>query len=140
MYRYRVPGQSITLDAITVRFPAEGQAEISGSAAINGSSYSAALAGGVVYESGSIVASGPTDVNVEGFALRGERHDQAVTELMRYLNAMLDAAPGLTVISARVIEGGVEVRGVAPDRLINPAPVPLGNTAALADESVRRTF
>jgi hypothetical protein len=122
VYRYAPSGQAVTLSEVAVRFPAAGQAALSGSAVINGSGYSAEIAGPVGYEDGTIVAQGPISVSVEGFGVGGERRRQATDAALAYLNEFLDAAPGLTVDTAEITADGVVVTGRAPDALFNPVP------------------
>ncbi len=122
VYRYAPSGQAVTLRQVAVRFPNAGEAALSGSAVINGSGYSAEIAGPAGYESGAIVAQGPVRVSVEGFGVGGERARQAADAALAYLNEFLDAAPGLTVDAAEITAEGLRVTGSAPDLLINPAP------------------
>jgi hypothetical protein len=122
VYRYAPPGQAVTLRQVTLRFPGAGEAVLSGSAVINGSGYSAEIAGPVGYENDGIVAQGKVRVSVEGFGVGGERGRQAADAALAYLNEFLDAAPGLTVDSAEITTDGLRVTGKAPDMLINPGP------------------
>ena len=123
VYRYTPAGQAVALQQVTVRFPAAGEAALSGSAVINGSGYSAEIAGPTGYENGAIVAQGAMRVSVEGFGVGGERGRQASDAALAYLNDFLDAAPGLSVETAEITaQGGLRVTGKAPDLLINPAP------------------
>jgi hypothetical protein len=121
-YRYAPSGQAVTLREVSVRFPAAGQGALSCSAVINGSGYSAELAGPAGFENGQIVPQGQISVSVEGFGVGGERARQAVEAAFGYLNEFLAAAPGLTVESAEITAEGVRVKGTAPDVLYNPEP------------------
>lgn len=122
VYRYAPSGQAVTLQEVSVRFPGAGQAALSGSAEINGSSYSAELAGPTGFENGRIVPQGQISVSVEGFGVGGERARQAVEAAFGYLNDFLNAAPGLTVESAEIKAEGLRVSGTAPEVLYNPEP------------------
>jgi hypothetical protein len=122
VYTYNPSGQAIALDRVSVQFPGAGQAMLSGTASINGSSYSAEIAGPAGFVGGFIVAAGPLKVSVEGFPIGGERGRQAADAVIAYLNEFLDVAPGLSVSTAEITADGLHVTGNAPDALVNPAP------------------
>ncbi len=122
LYRYGGSELPLSLESAAVQFPKADHATITGRASLGTSSYTAEVSGGFWYDDGSIVAFGPIEASVQGFRLTGSRRRQAVDQLLRYVNGMLDAAPGLTVLSAEVVKGGVMATGVAPDRLVNLGP------------------
>ena len=53
----------------------------------------------------------------------GENRERAGEGILTYFNRYLGAAPGLTVEEARIVSGGLEVRGTAPERIEHPEPL-----------------
>lgn len=120
-YETSVAGTDVELRDVTLRFPAEGTAAIEGELAAQGSVYSAEAQAPVSYQRGEVnIDEGEADLSVEGFGVSGSRKRQALAAVSAYFSAMLEAAPGLTVESARITAEGVEVVGTAPVRLEHP--------------------
>ncbi|MBI5232528.1 MAG: hypothetical protein HY876_10250, partial [Coriobacteriales bacterium] len=65
-----------------------------------------------------LTSPGADEATFEGIPLGGGQAAQATDLALKYGNAYLKAAPGLTVDKAEVVEGGVRVRGTAPDELV----------------------
>ena len=115
-----IQSTSVAVSGVGVTFPAAGTARLKASAKVQGNTYSGSLEGPAEFENGSITSSGATKVLAEGFPISGDRAKQATDMLLLYLNAYLDAAPGLTVYSATITADGVEVSGEAPDSITLP--------------------
>jgi len=126
VYRFEADlgGQSVSISDATAEFPAPGVGALSGTLSAGGSTYSAAIEGPLVHTAKGIDSPGATSLTVEGFGVGGERRRQATEAMVAYLNRYLMAAPGLTVQSARILEGGLQVSGTAPASLEHPAPTP----------------
>lgn len=125
VYRHSeaVPGQSVVVDSVAVTFPSDDTARLAGVILADGSRYSAVASGPVRYVGGSITSTGLTALTVEGFAVGDSRRTQASEAMLDYFNAYLDAAPGLSVESARIVDGALLVTGFAPASITNP-PAP----------------
>ena len=115
-----IQGTSVAVSAARVGFPSAGSASLRARVKVNGSSYSGSLEGPVEFQSGSITSAGATKVLAEGIPVGGDRAKQATDMLLVYLNAYLEAAPGLSVNSAQITDGGVRLTGTAPDTLTLP--------------------
>jgi hypothetical protein len=111
---------SVDVSGVTVGFPSAGTASLHARVKVNGSSYSGTLVGPVAYEAGAITSPGATKVVAEGIPVGGDKAKQATDMLLLYLNAYLEAAPGLRVDTAQVTGDGVHVSGTAPDSLSLP--------------------
>lgn len=123
VYRYtaKISGAEVALSSVGIDFPQPGRVALSGSLVTGGSGYAAEAAAPATYSSGRIRSGGLSSLTVEGFSVRGDRRQQAGDALLTYFNKYLDAAPGLTVESAEIVDGGVVIRGFAPTGLVNPA-------------------
>lgn len=119
-YRGEIAGTEVALTSAGVEFPAAGRVRLSGSLVFDGSGYSAIAEALARYSEGEIVSPGLTALTVEGFNIGGDRKKQAGDGLLGYFNAYLDDAPGLSIESAEVVEGGVAVKGFSPVALTNP--------------------
>ena len=104
-------------------FPQPGVGSLSGKLATGGSAYDATIVGPVAYTATGIDSPGATSLTVEGFSVGGDRRKQASEAVIAYLNMYVRAAPGLTVQSAEIVEGGIRVKGLAPERLEHPPPL-----------------
>ena len=113
-------GTQVAVSGVTIGFPSAGNARIRAQARVNGSSYSGELEGPVEYRGGMITSPGAKSVTAEGISIGGDRAKQATDMLIVYLNAYLQAAPGLRVDSAEITTDGVRVSGTAPDSLSLP--------------------
>lgn len=119
VYRHQVKmqGEEVELGSASVEFPTAGRVELTGLLLTGGSSYQAQVAAPVSFRMGNIRTPGLTSLVVEGFTVRGSRREQAERLLVEYFNRYIDAAPGLSVDSAAVVDGGLRVRGFAADSL-----------------------
>jgi len=126
VYRYSSDafGGDVELRNIEVGFPSQGRASLSGTLTLNGNSYTAVIEAPAYFARDRVVL-GRRDarLTVEGFSVGGARREQALRTFADYLNAMLKAAPGLTVEKAQIVEGGVRVEGLAPTKIEHPAPL-----------------
>jgi len=123
-YDSDLAGQGASLSEAAASFPAPGVGALRGALSASGSTYEAAIEGPVEYSAKGIDSPGATSLTVEGFNVGGERRQQASDAVVAYLNMYLRAAPGLTVESAEIVEGGLRVKGAAPARLEHPVPTP----------------
>ncbi|MDZ4169674.1 MAG: hypothetical protein U1E26_08465 [Coriobacteriia bacterium] len=123
VYRHSedVAGADVQVDAVGVTFSSPAQVELAGSILTGGSRYTAVAKGPARYAGRRITSTGLSALTVEGFAVGGQRRDQAGAALVEYFNAYLDAAPGLSVGSAEIVDGGVVVTGFAPASIQNPS-------------------
>jgi hypothetical protein len=123
VYRYRadLAGQQVSFLEPVVAFPEAGTGSLGGRLQAADSVYSASITGPVVYTATGIDSSGATELTVEGFSVGGERRAQATDAVIAYLNLYVHDAPGLTVESAQIVDGGLHVKGSAPARLEHPA-------------------
>ena len=116
----QIQGTSVAVSGAHIGFPSAGTASLRANVELNGSSYSGTVEGPVRYQMGAITSTGATKVVAEGISVKGDRATQATDMLLLYLNAYVEAAPGLRVYSAQVTDSGVEVKGTAPDALTLP--------------------
>lgn len=116
----QIQGTSVAVSGARVGFPSAGNASLRARVRLNDSSYSGTVEGPVGFEMGAIRSPGATKVVAEGITVKGERASQAADMLLVYLNAYIEAAPGLSVYSAEVTDAGVRVTGAAPDTLTLP--------------------
>lgn len=123
-YRYetRFAGRTVSISEATVAFPEADTAAIEGELLLDGTAYSASAEAPLTYNAKGLSSPGLTSLSVEGFGVGDARRDQAGQALLAYFNLFLWDAPGLTLDSARITEAGIEAKGMAPDRLGNPAP------------------
>lgn len=121
-FAYEVNGDDVSLQLPKVTFPAEDTAEFDGYLVYGGTRYRARTTAPVTYEGSDVaIDAGGAELTVEGFNVGGDRRDQALDLVGDYLNALLAAAPQLTVENARIVYGGVEVDGMAPDSIEFPS-------------------
>lgn len=120
-YEAEMTGQAVALDSVTIAFPRPGVAGANARLIADNTGYSVEVALPLEYTAKGISSQGPSQLKAEGFTIRGDQKQQAVTALVAYLNSYLRAAPGLVVERAEIVEGGVAVTGRAPQRLENPA-------------------
>lgn len=125
VYRYEttVSGETVSGSDAYVMFPEDGIGEMSVVLYARGSRYRAQVSAPVSYEKGEITSSGLTSLKVAGFTVTGANRTQAGTAFLVFLNRYLDSAPGLEVEEARIVRGGIEVRGTAPQRIEHPEPL-----------------
>ena len=127
VYRYQPDAFSgnVMLDRIVVDFPEDGRATIDGRVTLRGNAYNVHAEADVAYRDDLVVISEEgAQFSVEGFSVGGAQRTQAIEAVSEYLNSMLAATPGLTIKSARIVEGGVRVEGIAPQRIEHPDPLP----------------
>ncbi|HSK47286.1 MAG TPA: hypothetical protein VLA05_04675 [Coriobacteriia bacterium] len=116
-------GAGVAFSDLKVAFPEPGRGSLEGKIQLDGSTYKVSASAPTSYANGSIVLRlQGAELRVEGFGVGGDRKTQAIDALGDYLNALLDAAPGLDVESAEITAAGVSVKGAAPTRLENPPP------------------
>lgn len=115
-----IQGSSVAVSGVSIGFPSAGTANLRARVKVDGSSYSGSLQAPVEYQSGLITSTGATKVLAEGIPVGGDRAKQATELLLVYLNAYLDAAPGLQVETAAVTADGARVSGTAPDSISTP--------------------
>jgi len=122
VYRFEmtVRGETVSAGDVEVSFPDDGVAEMNAVLFARGSRYRAQASAPVTFENGEITSPGLTSLKVAGFNVTGSNREQAGEGLLLYLNNYLRAAPGLRVDEARIVEGGIEVKGSAPERLEHP--------------------
>lgn len=117
-YVYELNGNEISLKTPAVGFPEADTGSFEGYLVYGGSRYKARATAPASYSDGDIeIGTSGAELTVEGFGVGGDRRTQALGGISDYLNALLDAAPQLTVTSARIVEGGLEVEGMAPDSI-----------------------
>ncbi len=119
-YEARMTDREVTLNSVTVDFPRPGVAGASAKLIADNTGYSVEVALPLEYTAKGISSRGPSQLKAEGFTIRGEQKQQAVTAVVGYLNLYLQAAPGLIVERAEIVDGGLSVTGSAPQRLENP--------------------
>lgn len=120
-FSYELNGGTVSLQLPVVGFPAAGRGSFEGYLVYGGTRYKARTDGPVTYEGGDVVVdSGAAELTVEGFGVGGDKRDQALGLVGDYLSALIGAAPQLTIESARIVDGGVEVEGMAPDSIVFP--------------------
>lgn len=112
--------ESFGLDDVEVGFPAEGVGALSGTLTTGDSTYDARIEGPIAYLATGIDSPGATSLVVEGFTVGGDRRAQATEAVVAYLNTYVRAAPGLVLERAAIVQGGVSVKGSAPQRIENP--------------------
>ncbi len=119
VYRHTaaVSGSDVSLQRVEVALPTPGAASLKGRLVVGSTAYSATIEGPVTYAGGEVNSPGATSLRVEGFNVGGSRRAQATRAVLDYLNAYLDAAPGLTIDSAEIVSEGVRVTGSAPQRI-----------------------
>lgn len=122
-YQAEVAGRTFAMRDVSVGFPEAGVTDLRLTLETGGSSYKARAEAPLAYQNGSITSPGLTSLRVEGFGVGGSRRDQAGEGIIDYLNEFLDATPGLTVEEARIVPGGLEVRGTAPLSIEHPEPI-----------------
>jgi hypothetical protein len=115
-----VQGTEVAISSVSVSFPAAGTATLSGTVAVNSSTYSGTVTGPAEYSGGAITSSGATQASGEGIPLSAGQAQQVTQVLLGYLNGYLAAAPGLKIESASITADGVHVTGTAPDSLTMP--------------------
>jgi len=121
-YRTDIGGQAIAFQDPIVELPEPGVGSLSGKLETGGSTYDAAITAPVTYGAAGIESPGATELTVEGFSVGGDRRSQATGAVIGYLNSYVLAAPGLTVDSAEIVDGGLRVSGFAPASIEHPAP------------------
>lgn len=122
-FAYEINGGEVSLQRPVIGFPAPGLGSFAGKLVYGTTGYSARAEAPASYAVGAIVIdAADASLTVEGFGVGGERRDQAIGAVEDYLNALVRAAPRLTVERAEITAQGLEVEGIAPDRLIFPAP------------------
>jgi hypothetical protein len=128
VYRFDYEAQgagTVSVRRPSVEFPEAGWGRLSGRLLFDGSAYKARLEAPATFEDGEVVVgSAGSGLTVEGFSVGGERKTQAVAMVEIYLNALVRAAPGLSVERARIEAGSLRVEGVAPSRLEHPEAEP----------------
>ncbi len=123
-FEYDSKEGTVALQDSDVSFPAPGRGGFTGRLAAQGSRYKVQAEAPVALEGGKIAVSSEGSVlKVEGFGVGGDKRDQALAFVEDYLNALLAAAPRLTITSAEIVEGGVQVDGTCPVSLEHPAPI-----------------
>lgn len=122
VYRFEmtVEGETVSTGDVELAFPADGIAEMNAVLFARGSRYRAQASAPLAFENGEITSPGLTSLRVAGFNVGGTNRERASEGIMLYLNRYLGAAPGLRVDEARVLEGGIEVKGAVPERLEYP--------------------
>lgn len=122
VYRHkdRISGSDVVVDSVAVSFPSAGHVRLSGAIVSGGSRYYIAAEGTASYNAGRIESVGLSKFEAEGFDIGGARKRQAERALVQYFNAFLDAAPGLTIERAAILDGALAVEGFAPVSLANP--------------------
>jgi len=117
-------GAGVAFSDLKILFPEPGRGSLEGKIHLDGSTYKVSASAPTSYVNGSIVLRlQGAELRVEGFGVGGDRKTQAIQSLSAYLNALLDAAPGLDVESAEITAEGVSVKGAAPTSLENPPPL-----------------
>lgn len=125
VYRFETTERGFTVSAgdVDVAFPEDGVADLNAVLYAQGSRYRARATAPFVYDGTQIASPGFTSLRFAGFAVTGSRRDDAAEGFLMYLNRYLDAAPGLSIESARIVTGGVEVEGIAPESIEHPEPL-----------------
>lgn len=132
VYRYQVEFRDavIEVEDVAIEFPADDTVAIRGEVILDGTRYSASAEAPVTYNAKGLSSPGLTSLRVAGFTADEARRRAAGEALLAYFNLYLWDAPGLTLDSARIANGQLDVRGVAPDSLVNPTPLPTTNREA----------
>lgn len=116
----QVSGSDISLRDVTLQLAGSDSLRLSTGVEVGGSAYSGSVTAPVAFSEGRVRSSGATAGSAEGFSLNGSQRAQITEALLGYFNSYLDAAPGLTVGSARLTADGIVVVGRAPDRIELP--------------------
>jgi len=119
-YGARIAGRDVVLTDVVVAFPRAGVASASAKLLTDGTPYSVEVTLPLERTAKGINSTGPAVLKAEGFSVKGEQKQQAITALVGYLNLYVLAAPGLIVESAEIVEGGLVVSGRAPQSLEHP--------------------
>ena len=124
VYRFEtvIEKARVSIGEADVSFPAAGVAAIDAVLFSGDSGYRMRAEGPLTHANAEMRSKGLSSLNIEGFNVGGSKRVRAGKAVVRYLNELLDEAPGLTVDSAEIIEGAVRVRGWAPVRLEVIAP------------------
>ncbi len=122
VYRFElaVEGETVSTGDVELEFPEHGMAEMNAVLFARGSRYRAQASAPLAFENGEITSPGLTSLRVAGFNVGGTNRERASEGIMLYLNRYLAAAPGLRVDEARVVEGGIAVKGAVPESLEHP--------------------
>jgi len=113
-------GIQISLRNVTLGVPEPGTARLSAAVTANGGTYAGSVTLPLSYAGGQVSSSGATDLSIEGISGNAGQKAQVSTALVRFFNAYLAAAPGLTIDTASIGADGVTVTGSAPDSLSYP--------------------
>jgi hypothetical protein len=123
VYRYAPSnlGTDVSFDGLEIAFPEPGRVDLDGTLYSGGSAYSVSASVPATYADGKIVFDASNaKLSVEGFGVGGGRRAQALGAFEDYLNALIDAAPGLSIDSAEIVDGSVAISGTAPQSLEHP--------------------
>lgn len=113
-----VSGMNVALSRVTIGpGKTRGAMTLSGNVTAAGTTYTGKVSGTVQFVGGHIIEPAPLDVQAEGATLNGTQAQQATQILLAYLNAYLEAAPGLQISSATVTPEGVHASGTAPNSI-----------------------
>jgi hypothetical protein len=115
-----VAGMQIAISNATVTFPAAGTIRLRATVAANGSSYAGDVTAPVKFFAGTVQSPGPTNLTVEGISPNSAQTAQVGGALVTYANAVLAAAPKLSIDAASIQADGLHVSGSAPDAITYP--------------------
>lgn len=109
-------GRRIVLGDMSVEFNGRGQARIDAQVNVDDESYRARVEG-TAFMDGTAVSGIAEKVRVEGIPVPSAQREQVSSLVFQYVNAWLQASPGLRITSAEIVDGGVRATGTAPDTL-----------------------
>ena len=112
-----VDGSTVLVRRANLRFPGESGIELDARVGVDGSAYTALIEGPVSFRDGFARSPGATRATAEGISLNAAQRVQLTRAVLSYVNAYLQAAPGLDVGSAKLTPDGVAATGTAPDRI-----------------------
>ena len=115
-----VSGSRISLSDVSLELADPGSLRLRAGVGVDGAAYSGAVTIPVTFADGRVTSTGATAASAEGFSLNASQRSQITDALLGYVNAYLDAAPGLRIGSAKVTADGIAVTGQAPDRIELP--------------------
>lgn len=115
-----IAGSKAQVRRAGLRFLGNDVIELDARVEVDGSTYSAVVEAPVEFRDGAARSRGATRATAEGISLNAAQRAQLTNAVLAYVNAYLQAAPGLDVGSARLTPDGIAVTGTAPDRLEYP--------------------